>query len=423
MSTQQAFQTEALTTMARACRKAARGPARATTAQKNRMLRDLADRLEAETEAILAANQRDLDAAPGYGLSAAMVDRLRLDAKRIKSIADAVRQVATLPDPVGAISDLRPQANGIQVGKMRIPLGVICMIYESRPNVTIDAAVLALKAGNGIIQRGGKEAFHSNHALAAQIGHALEAHGFEAAAVSLVPTTDRAAMNHLLTLEEEIDLVIPRGGEGLIRFVSRTSRIPVIKHYKGVCHLYVDADADLDQAVALLINGKTQRPGVCNALESLLVHADIADAFLPRALEALAEKGVEVRGCPRTQAFSDQVLAATDDDYHAEYLDLIIAVKVVDSYDAALDHIETYGSNHSEVICSQNRRTTERFLRDVDASAVLVNASSRFNDGGQLGLGCEIGISTTKLHAYGPMGLVSLTTEKFVVLGDGHTRD
>lgn len=416
------FDPAALTAMARACRKASRGPARAESTRKNALLLDIAARLEQQTDRILAANERDLAAAPGYGLSDAMIDRLRLDAGRIAAIAASVRQVAALRDPVGEISHMNEQAGGIQVGKMRIPLGVICMIYESRPNVTVDAAVLALKSGNGIILRGGKEAFHSNHAFAAVIGTALTAAGFDAAAVSLVPTTDRAAMNHLLTLEEDIDLVIPRGGEGLIRFVSQTSRIPVIKHYKGVCHLYVDAAADAAMAEALLINGKTQRPGVCNALETLLVHADIAEDFMPRALAALAEKGVEVRGCEQTRAFSAAVLPATDADYHAEFLDLIIAVKVVDDYDAALAHIETYGSHHSEVICTNDYDRAQRFVRDVDASAVLVNASSRFNDGGQLGLGCEIGISTTKLHAYGPMGLASLTTEKFVVLGRGQIR-
>lgn len=422
MSGHSPFQEADLTAMAQACRKASRTVARATAARKNQVLLSLADRLEAETEAVQVANQKDLAAAPGFGLSAAMVDRLRLDADRLRSVADSVRQVAALPDPVGTIQEMRPQPNGIQVGKMRIPLGVICMIYESRPNVTIDAAVLAFKAGNGIILRGGKEAFHTNQALAALMGEVLVEHGFAAGAVSLVPTTDRAAMNHLLTLEEEIDLVIPRGGEGLIRFVSRTSRIPVIKHYKGVCHLYVDAAANLDQAEALLLNGKTQRPGVCNALETMLVHQDVADAFLPRALAALADKGVTVRGCARTQSYGDQVAPATDEDYHAEYLDLMIAIKVVDDYEAALEHIEIYGSQHSEVICSNDWQRAQAFLRDVDASAVLVNASSRFNDGGQLGLGCEIGISTTKLHAYGPMGLASLTTEKFIVLGDGHIR-
>jgi glutamate-5-semialdehyde dehydrogenase len=305
---------------------------------------------------------------------------------------------------------------------MRIPLGVIGMIYEARPNVTADAAGLCFKAGNAVLLRGGSEAFHSNQAVAAALHRALEAEGVDPAAVTLVPTTDRAAVQEMLTLNQHLDLVIPRGGEGLIRFVDETSRIPVIKHYKGVCHLYVDADADLTVAEDLLLDGKVSRPSVCNALETLLVHEDVAEDFLPRAQALLEEAGVALRGCDRTRQLLDGVTAATEDDYAAEYLDLTLAVRVVGGPDAAMDHIATYGSNHTEVIATDTLPTARRFVRSVDASVVLVNASSRFSDGGELGLGAEIGISTTKLHAYGPMGLDALTTEKFVVYGEGETR-
>ncbi len=409
--------------LAIACRKASQQIARLGSDEKNRLLHAIADLLVSETADILAANERDVSAAKARGLSDAMVDRLVLDPKRLKGIAAAVLEVAALPDPVGEVTRMWRRPNGIQVGKQRIPLGVIAMIYESRPNVTVDAAVLCLKAGNGIILRGGSEAFQSNSALARVIGMALEAQGLPAAAASLVPTTDREAMNQLLTLDEQIDLVIPRGGEGLIRFVNENSRIPVIKHYKGVCHLYVHEAADPDMAVKLMLNGKTSRPGVCNALETMLVDSSIANEFFKVAGPALKEHGVEVRGCPKTRDFIPWGKEATDEDYHAEFLAPILAVKVVDGYDDAVAHILEYGSDHTEVIVTRDYAASQRFIREVNASVVMVNASSRFSDGGQLGLGAEIGISTTRLHSYGPMGLTALTTEKFIVFGDGQIRE
>lgn len=408
--------------LATACKQAARKVARLDAGSKNAALEAVAVHLIEDQDAILAANAQDVAAAKARGLSKAMVDRLVLTPARLAGIAEAVREVAALPDPVGEVTQMWTRPNGIEVGYRRIPLGVICMIYESRPNVTVDAAVLCLKAGNGIILRGGSEAFHSNTALADVLQKALASAGLPPAAVTLVPTTDRAAMNTLLTLEESIDLVIPRGGEGLIRYVSETSRIPVIKHYKGVCHLFVDEHADRNKAIDLLLDGKTSRPGVCNALETLLVHRTVAGDFLPGAAAALAVKGVQIRGCEETQALIPEAVAAQDEDYHAEFLDLIIAVKVVDDFEAAVAHIDHYGSGHTEVIATEHIGNGRRWLREVDASVVMVNASSRFSDGGQLGLGAEIGISTTKLHAYGPMGLESLTTRKFVVLGDGQVR-
>jgi glutamate-5-semialdehyde dehydrogenase len=382
----------------------------------------MADALEANASDILAANNRDVSAARDDGLSDAMIDRLVLNRERIAKMADALRDVASFPDPVGETSGTTKRPSGIEVGRMRIPLGVIAMIYEARPNVTADAAGLCFKAGNAVLLRGGSEAFHSNQAVASALHDALKAEDVNPAAVTLIPTTDRAAVNEMLTLNEHIDLVIPRGGEGLIRFVDETSRIPVIKHYKGVCHLYVDERADLQKAENLLLDGKTSRPSVCNALETMLVHRDVAEEFLPRAHEVLDRAGVEIRGCERTREVLPDAAAATKDDYAAEYLDLTLAVRVVDDADAAMEHIATYGSNHTEVIASDDLPTARRFVRTVDASVVLVNASSRFSDGGELGLGAEIGISTTKLHAYGPMGLEALTTQKFVVYGDGETR-
>ena len=411
--------TEALAAAAKA---AARQVATLDTATKNRVLERMADQILAHEEAILEANEKDLAYAREHGLSDAMTDRLRLDRGRLENMANALREVATFADPVGEVADVRRRPSGIEVGRMRIPLGVIAMIYEARPNVTSDAAGLCFKAGNAVILRGGSEAFYSNHAVAAALHDALEAEGIDPAAITLMPTTDRAAIPELIALNEHIDLVIPRGGEGLIRFVDEHSRIPVIKHYKGVCHLFVDKAADFAIAHDLLIDGKTSRPGVCNALETLLVHQDVAEDFLPDAYRALSALGVELRGCDRTRALLPDVTAATDDDYDAEFLDLILAVRVVDDYEAALDHIVRFGSNHTEVIVTDDLPTARRFTREVDASVVLVNASSRFSDGGELGLGAEIGISTTKLHAYGPMGLESLTTQKFVVMGAGETR-
>jgi len=404
------------------CRAAARSIATLSTDRKNRALRRMADALEDHTDTIVSANDTDVAGAREDGLSDAMIDRLILNPGRIKKMATALRDVAGFPDPVGEMSGTTKRPSGIEVAKMRIPLGVIAMIYESRPNVTSDAAGLCFKAGNAVFLRGGSEAIHSNRAVARALHEALETEDLPPAAITLVPTTDREAVREMLTLNEHLDLVIPRGGEGLIRFVDETSRIPVIKHYKGVCHLYVDETADFGIAEDLLMDGKTSRPSVCNALETMLVHESVAESFLPRAMERLSAAGVEVRGCSRTREIVPDVGSATDDDYAAEYLDLVIAVRVVSDSDAAMDHIAEFGSNHTEVIVTNNLPAARRFVRTVDASVLLVNASSRFSDGGELGLGAEIGISTTKLHAYGPMGLEALTTEKFVVYGQGETR-
>jgi glutamate-5-semialdehyde dehydrogenase len=408
--------------LAAKCEAAARELSTLSTEKKNRVLRRMADELEASTDEILAANETDMQAGRDEGLSDALLDRLLLTSERIEKMADALRDVASFSDPVGEMSGTRKRPSGIEVGKMRVPLGVIGMIYEARPNVTADAAGLCFKAGNAVLLRGGSNAFNSNQAVAAALHRALEAEDVNPAAVTLIPTTDREAVQEMLTLNQHIDLIIPRGGEGLIRFVDETSRIPVIKHYKGVCHLYVDADADLEIAEDLLLDGKVSRPSVCNALETMLVHADVAEDFLPRAQQLLDQSDVELRGDARTREILDGVTEATEDDYTAEYLDLTLAVRVVDSDDTAMDHITEYGSNHTEVIVTDTLPTARRFVRSIDASVVLVNASSRFSDGGELGLGAEIGISTTKLHAYGPMGLDALTTEKFVVYGEGETR-
>lgn len=411
-----------LRTLAKACQSAARQLASASSQLKNQWLERIAEDLLARQDKILAANRRDLEAAEKKGLSQAMTDRLVLNPQRLQKIAAAVLEVAALNDPVGEVSHLRRRPNGIRVGKMRIPLGVIAMIYESRPNVTVDAAVLCVKAGNGIILRGGSEAFHTNTLLADILQDGLAAVGLPREAVCLVPTTSREAMNELLILDEFIDLIIPRGGEGLIRFVNENSRIPVIKHYKGVCHLYVDRKAEPDQAVKLLLDGKTSRPGVCNALETVLVHREVAGEFWAQAGPALKERGVEVRACQATRIHLPGARPVTDEDYHAEFLDLIIAARTVASFEEAIAHIHTYGSDHTEVIATRNIHTANQFVNRINSSVVMVNASSRFSDGGQLGLGAEIGISTTKLHAFGPMGLEALTTEKFIVQGEGQVR-
>ena len=417
-----ATDTPSVEALAAHCEDAARTLSTLPTDTKNRALRRMAEALQAAEDDILAANERDMTAAREDGLSDALLDRLLLTPERIEKMANALRDVASFSDPVGEMSATRKRPSGIEVGKMRIPLGVIGMIYEARPNVTADAAGLCFKAGNAVLLRGGSHAFHSNQAIAAALQRALTAVGAPPAAVTLIPTTDRAAVEEMLTLNQHLDLIIPRGGEGLIRFVDETSRIPVIKHYKGVCHLYVDRAANLEIAEDLLLDGKVSRPSVCNALETLLVHEDVAEAFLPRAQELLDDADVELRGDAVTRQILDGVGEATDDDYAAEYLDLTLAARVVGSDDEAMDHIATHGSNHTEVIVSDRLPTARRFVRSVDASVVLVNASSRFSDGGELGLGAEIGISTTKLHAYGPMGLEALTTEKFVVYGEGETR-
>ncbi|WP_158972652.1 glutamate-5-semialdehyde dehydrogenase [Paraglaciecola sp. L3A3] len=407
---------------AQQAKKAARQVANLNAEQKNQLLTDIAESLSANTPSILAANEKDLAAGKENGLDAAMLDRLALDSTRIQAIADAVLEIAGQADPVGNISSIQRMPSGIQVGKMRIPLGVIAMIYESRPNVTIDAAALCLKAGNAVVLRGGKEAIHSNLALAECIKSALAKHQIDPAAVVVIPDTDRAVMNELMTLNESIDLIIPRGGEGLIRFVSENSRIPVIQHFKGVCHLYIDSDADQAKGLNILKNGKTQRTGVCNSLETLVVHKDVAASFLPKAAAMLAEHNTVIHACENSIGYFAGATAATVDDWHAEYLAMEIAVRVVDDFEQAIEHIEEYSSGHTEVIVSQDYSKTQEFIRRINSAVVMANASSRFSDGGQLGLGAEIGISTSKLHAYGPMGAESLTTEKFIVMGDGEVR-
>ncbi|MFT2092733.1 glutamate-5-semialdehyde dehydrogenase [Paraglaciecola sp. 2405UD69-4] len=411
-----------ITEAAKQAKKAARQVANLNAQQKDQLLTDIAESLISNTDSILVANAKDLAAGKENGLDAAMLDRLALDPERIQGIANAVLEIAGQGDPVGSISKIERMPSGIQVGKMRIPLGVIAMIYESRPNVTIDAAALCLKAGNAVVLRGGKEAVHSNLALAECIKFALAKHQLDPAAVVVVPDTDRAVMNELMTLNESIDLIIPRGGEGLIRFVSENSRIPVIQHYKGVCHLYVDSAADEAKAINLLKNGKTQRTGVCNSLETLLVHKDIAATFLPKAAALLAEHNTVIHACENSIEYFVGAQAATEDDWHAEYLAMEIAIKVVPDFEQAIEHIEEYSSGHTEVIASQDYSKTQEFIRRINSAVVMANASSRFSDGGQLGLGAEIGISTSKLHAYGPMGAESLTTEKFIVMGDGEVR-
>lgn len=414
--------TTALRERALACRDAAAVVAGLDTVAKRRLLGAMADALDADTSVVLEANGKDMDAARANGTSTAMLDRLRLDAGRVAAIANAIREVATLPDPVGIVTRTETRPNGIVVERVRIPLGVIAMIYEARPNVTADAAALCLMAGNAVILRGGSDAMHSNVAIAGALRRALRDEGVPDAALTLIDDPRRETMVELLQLTDIVDLAIPRGGEGLIRFVAEHARVPVIKHYKGVCHLYVDRDVDMDLALRLLVDGKTSRPGVCNALETLLVHQDIAGAFLPHAVERLEALGVEVRGDDATRALSPDVTPATDDDYAAEFLDLILAVRVVDDIGSAIAHIRRHGSDHTEVIATRDDAAAATFIRAIRSAVVMVNASSRFSDGGELGLGTEIGISTTRLHAYGPMGAESLTVERFVVRGEGQVR-
>jgi glutamate-5-semialdehyde dehydrogenase len=404
------------------CRDAAQVIATLGSEAKRALLRDMAAALEAQCAAVLVANARDMQQAAMNGVQGAMLDRLRLDETRVTGIANALRDVAELPDPVGVVTRRETRSNGLSIERVRIPLGVIVMIYEARPNVTADAAALCLMAGNGVILRGGSEAIHSNMAIAAALKSALEAHGIPVAALTLVEDLRRETMIELLQLSDIVDLAIPRGGEGLIRFVAEHARVPVIKHYKGVCHLYVDRAADPALALDLLIDGKTTRPGVCNALETLLVHRDIAAAFLPAAAASLQQHGVQLRGCERSRALVPSMSAASEDDYAAEFLDLILAVRVIDDLDAAIAHIRRHGSDHTEVIATRDEGAAQRFVQALRCAVVMVNASSRFSDGGELGLGAEIGISTTRLHAYGPMGAESLTVERFVVRGEGQVR-
>jgi glutamate-5-semialdehyde dehydrogenase len=414
--------TEEMSRLARAARRAARIVAKAPAASRIAALGAIADALDAQQRDILEANARDLAAAEAARTSAAMVDRLRLTDARIAALAAAVREIAAAPEVVGRIERTETRPSGLEVARVRIPLGVVLMIYEARPNVTVDAAALCLKAGNACILRGGREALESNRALSRAVQAGLAAAGLPAAAVQLVPTTDREAIAQLVKLDDLIDLCIPRGGEGLIRYVAEHARVPVIKHYKGVCHVYVHGAADLAMAERIVENAKVQRPGVCNALETLLVDRTVAEQFIPSLVKRLAPR-VELRGDDTVQRIGGSLVnAASEDDWYAEYLDLVLAVRVVDDLDAAIAHIEKYGSSHTESIVTTDAAAAERFVRDVDSSTVVVNASTRFADGGELGLGAEIGISTTRLHAYGPMGAEGLTTTKFVVRGSGQIR-
>jgi glutamate-5-semialdehyde dehydrogenase len=409
--------------LGRRARAAARDMGRAETGAKNAALHAIADTILAGAEQLQAENGKDLEAGRRNGLDAALLDRLELSDAGIRAMAEGLRQIAALPDPVGAISGLDYRPTGIQVGRMRVPLGVIGIIYESRPNVTADAAALCLKSGNACILRGGSEALHANQAIARCIERGLEQAGLPAAAVQVVATTERAAVGAMLRLDQYIDVIVPRGGKGLIERISAESTIPVIKHLHGVCHTYIDDQADLDKAVRVAFNAKTQRYGTCNTMETLLVADGIAERVLPVLGGMYGEKGVELRGCERTRRILPDIRAAQDSDWDEEYLAPILAVRVVDDMDAAMDHIERHGSQHTDVIVTENLSRARRFLREVDSSSVMVNASSRFADGFEYGLGAEIGISTDKLHARGPVGLEGLTTLKFIVLGDGHIRE
>jgi len=397
--------------------------ARADTAAKDRALLAVAAAIEREVQGLLDANRRDLDAASANGLAPAMADRLALDRKSTAAMAEGLRQIAQLPDPVGEISELKYRPSGIQVGRMRVPLGVIGVIYEARPNVTADAAGLCLKAGNAAILRGGSEAIHSNQAIAACVQEGLRAAALPEAAVQVIDTTDRAAVGELITMREYVDLIVPRGGKGLIERVSAESRIAVLKHLDGVCHVYIDDRADLEQAIRIADNAKTQRLGTCNTMETLLVHRDVAGTVLPKLCGIYLEKGVELRGDARARAVVPQMKEASEEDWYAEYLAAILAVRVVDGLDQAIEHIAIYGSQHTDAIVTEDYNRARRFLREVDSSSVMVNASTRMADGFEYGLGAEIGISTDKLHARGPVGLEGLTSQKFIVLGDGQIRE
>jgi len=409
--------------LATTAKAAARRIAGASTGAKNAALLAYARRLETAGGPVLEANARDLAEAKRRGLPAAMLDRLMLDAKRLATIAQGLREIAALPDPVGEITRMTVRPNGLRVGRMRVPLGVIAIIYEARPNVTCDAAGLCIKSGNAVILRGGSEAFHSSTALARLAALSLEEAGLPAAAVTMLPTTDRKAVAQLLKLDTVIDLVIPRGGKELIRAVVEGSTIPVIFHYEGVCHTYVDESADVPMAVRVCFNAKVQRPGVCNAMETLLVHERIAPAFFKKMLPAYRAAGVEIRGCARTKKFAPWVKAARPEDFGKEFLELILAVKVVGTLDEAMEHIARHGSMHTDAIVTSDYARALRFVAEVDSSSVIVNASTRFSDGFQYGLGAEMGISTQKLHARGPMGLEELTCSKFIVFGDGQIRE
>ncbi|PPC94508.1 MAG: glutamate-5-semialdehyde dehydrogenase [Methylotenera sp.] len=403
-------------------RQASRAMAAAETEQKNKALTAIADAIVRESAALLAANKQDLDAARANGLDSAMLDRLTLTEKSISNMAEGLNQIANLTDPIGEMSDFKFRPSGIQIGKMRVPLGVIGIIYEARPNVTVDAAGLCIKSGNAAILRGGSEAIHCNQALAKLVHEGLAAAGLPATAVQVVETTDRAAVGELITMKQYVDVIVPRGGKGLIERISNEARIPVIKHLDGNCHVYVDDEAILDKALRILENSKTQRLGTCNTAESLLIARSVAKEMLPKLADMLTRHGIEIRGCDETLALVPQAKPATEEDYYTEYLAAIISCKVVDGLEEAINHINQHSSQHTEAIVTENYTKARRFLREVDSSSVMVNASTRFADGFEYGLGAEIGISTDKLHARGPVGLEGLTSLKYVVLGDGHVR-
>jgi glutamate-5-semialdehyde dehydrogenase len=415
------FRTE-VREMARKAKEASRPLAQLSTAIKNKALLEMAEDLERHQERLIQENRKDLVPGQKARLSSALIDRLRLTPSVIRGMAEGLREVAHLPDPVGEVVKMWKRPNGLMVGRMRIPIGVIGIIYESRPNVTADAAGLCLKSGNSVILRGGSEAFHSNQAIGQILRNVLVKRGIPQESIQIFPHTEREAIQEMLQLEDEIDLIIPRGGEELIRFVTNHSKIPVIKHYKGVCHIFVDESADLEVANRICFNAKVQRPGVCNAMETLLVHEKVASRFLPKIARVLQKEGVELRGCLRTRKILSHIKEAREEDWFREYLDLILSIRVVKGIEEAIDHIATYGSFHTDAIITSDYQNAQKFLREVNSSCVLVNASTRFNDGFELGLGAEIGISTSKLHAFGPMGLEELTTTKFIVYGEGQIR-
>jgi glutamate-5-semialdehyde dehydrogenase len=411
-----------ITSIAQKARDASRILAKIASSPKDKALLSMSDAILAERDFIIEENKKDIDDSKAKGFREAFIDRLTLTPSRIKSMAHGLREIAALHDPVGEVVKMWRRPNELLVGRMRIPLGVIGIIYEARPNVTADGAGLCIKSGNAVILRGGSESIRSNIAICTLLRDSLNKNDLPEDSVQTIPVTDRGAILEMLKLEDYIDLIIPRGGEGLIRFVSENTRIPVIKHYKGVCHIFIDESANHEMANHICINAKVQRPGVCNAMETLLVHENIAESFIPLVITKFEEAGVEIRGCERTREIVPRVKEATEDDWYTEYLDLILSVKVVKNLDEAISHIEKYGSTHTEAIITQDYRNSQRFLNSVNSSTVLVNASTRFSDGFELGLGAEIGISTSKLHAFGPMGVEELTTTKFIVYGNGQVR-
>lgn len=415
--------TNLLNDIAGRSRSASNQLARASSGAKDKALTKMAQDIVEKAEYIISENRKDVEDANAKGLSSAMIDRLTLTPERLEKVAKGLREVAALTDPVGEVTRMWTRPNGLRVGKMRIPLGVIGIIYESRPNVTADAAGLCIKSGNAVILRGGSETIRSNIAIGEILRGALKENGLPEDAIQIIPVTDRNAVLEMLKLDELIDLIIPRGGEGLIRFVAENSRIPVLKHYKGVCHVFVDESADLNMAESICVNAKVQRPGVCNSMETMLVHENIAETFLPMVSKTLLEKGVELRGCLRTKEIVPEAQPAAENDWYEEYLELILSIKVVKDLNDAVQHIEKYGSMHTETIVTESYSNSQEFINGVNSSTVMVNASTRFSDGFELGLGAEIGISTSKLHAFGPMGLEELTTTKFIVLGEGQIRE